>query len=61
MRLSVYLNVRQPVNCLRRQIPNIFGIYSNLLLCVDDNKVSDYWFDLDCKGQGQKYLTFIYG
>ena len=33
--------------------------HSNLLLCVDDNKVSDYRYDLDFKGQGQLYLTFM--
>ena len=30
-------------------------------MCVDDHKVSDYRYDLDFKGQGQIYLTFIYG
>ena len=34
--------------------------HSNWLLCVDDNKVSDYCYDLDFKGQGQIYSTFIY-
>ena len=28
---------------------------------LDNNKVSDYRFDLDFKGQGQIYATFIYG
>ena len=33
--------------------------HSYLLLCVDDNTVSDYRYDLDFKGQGQLYLTFM--
>ena len=35
--------------------------HSYLLLCVDDNTVSDYRYDLDLKGQGQLYLTLCYG
>ena len=35
--------------------------HSNWFLCVDDNNVSDYRYDLDFKGQGQVYLSFIYG
>ena len=31
----------------------------NPILCIDDNKVSDYRYDFDFKGQGQIYIRFI--